>query len=159
MAIRPARQSRAVDKVFDWRVVSPRVGINFKVTDSGSTLLKAHYGRYYRGIVTGEFDNTTPSITPRYVFSGLYSPAGVPLDKELVSDNSKLTVDPNLKNPYTDQFIAGLGAAGRAERRALGELRLQDAASSKRRSPTSAALISWSPTPLRPAPTCPRCIG
>ena len=90
-------KSKAVDEVFRWRVVSPRVGINFKVNDSGSTLLKVNYGRYYRGIVTGEFDNVTPSITPRYVFSGRYSGAGVPLEKELVSDNSNLSVDPNLK--------------------------------------------------------------
>ena len=98
-------KSRAVDELFRWRAVSPRVGITYKLTESGTTLLKAHYGRYYRGIVTGEFDNTTPSITPRYLFSGTYSPAGAPLDTELVSDNSRLTVDPDLKNPYTDQFI------------------------------------------------------
>ena len=48
------------------------------MTDSGSSLVKAHYGRYYRGIVTGEFDNTTPSITPRYLFNGLYNASGVP---------------------------------------------------------------------------------
>lgn len=98
-------KSPAVDEVFRWRALSPRLGINFKVTESGSALLKAHYGRYYRGIVTGEFDNTTPSITPQYIFSGLYSPSGQPLDLELNSDNSSLTVDPDLKNPYTDQFI------------------------------------------------------
>ena len=80
-------------------VVSPRLGVNFKLTDNGSTLLKAHYGRYYRGIVTGEFDNTTPSITPRYVFSGLYSAAGVPLDKELVSDNSQTDGGPESEEP------------------------------------------------------------
>ena len=99
-------QSKAVDELFRWRVISPRIGVNFKVNESGSTLLKVNYGRYYRGIVTGEFDNVTPSITPRYVFSGLYTAAGVPRDKELVSDNSNLSVDPNLKNPYTDQIIA-----------------------------------------------------
>ncbi len=99
------QQSRAVDEIFRWRVLSPRLGVTFKVTDSGSSLVKAHYGRYYRGIVTGEFDNTTPSISPRYIFSGLYDAAGVPLDQEMVSDNSQLTVDPDLKNPYTDQFI------------------------------------------------------
>ena len=62
----PARSRAAVDEVFRWQAVSPRLGVTYKVTDSGSSLLKAHYGRYYRGIVTGEFDNTTPSITPRY---------------------------------------------------------------------------------------------
>lgn len=99
------QKSRAVDEVFRWRVLSPRVGVTFKVNESGSTLVKAHYGRYYRGIVTGEFDNTTPSISPRYLFSGTYGPGGEPLDKEQVSDISQLSVDANLKNPYTDQFI------------------------------------------------------
>jgi hypothetical protein len=55
--------------------------------------------------VTGEFDNTTPSITPRYLFSGLYSATGEPLDTELVSDIPQLSVDPDLANPYTDQYI------------------------------------------------------
>lgn len=98
-------QSRAVDEVFRWRAVSPRLGISFKLNERGSTLLKAHYGRYYRGIVTGEFDNTSPSITPKFSFSGRYSPSGVPLGQELFSDNSSFSVDPDLKNPYTDQFI------------------------------------------------------
>jgi len=98
-------QSQAVDEVFRWRAVSPRFGLNLKLNESGSALFKAHYGRYYRGIVTGEFDNTTPSITPRYLFDGTYNSAGVPQGLELVSDTSQLAVDPDLKNPYTDQFI------------------------------------------------------
>ena len=98
-------QSRGVDEVFRWNALSPRLGITYKLTEDGSTLLKGNYGRYYRGIVTGEFDNTTPSITPRYLFSGTYDAAGQPEDTELVSDTSQLTVDPDLSNPYTDQFI------------------------------------------------------
>ncbi|MBP7779595.1 MAG: TonB-dependent receptor [Acidobacteria bacterium] len=102
------QKSRAVDEVFRWKAISPRFGVNVKLNESGSTLLKGHYGRYYRGIVTGEFDNTTPSIAPRYLFSGNYDAAGNPLDLELVSDTSQLAVDPNLKNPYTDQFIVAV---------------------------------------------------
>ncbi|MEZ5289121.1 MAG: TonB-dependent receptor [Vicinamibacterales bacterium] len=82
------QQSAAVDEVFRWRVVSPRLGLTFKLTESGSSIVKAHYGRYYRGIVTGEFDNTTPSVTPRYLFAGTYDAAGNPEDLALVSDNS-----------------------------------------------------------------------
>ncbi|MEP7116715.1 MAG: TonB-dependent receptor [Acidobacteriota bacterium] len=98
-------KSAAVDQVFRWKAVSPRLGLNFKLNESGSTLLKAHFGRYYRGIVTGEFDNTTPSITPKYTFDGTYDSAGNPQGRSLLSDTSQLSVDPNLKNPYTDQFI------------------------------------------------------
>jgi outer membrane receptor protein involved in Fe transport len=95
----------AIDKVFDWDVVSPRVGFTWKLTRSGRSVLKGHYGRYYRGIVTAEFDNTAPSISGRYLFSGTYDEAGSPIDPVLVSDNTNLRVDPGFNNPYTDQFI------------------------------------------------------
>ena len=98
----------AVDEVFHWNTVSPRLGFNWKLTGDGKTVLKAHAGRYYRGVVTGEFDNTSPSITPRYLFSGTYDADGNPEGLELVSDNTNLRVDPNFKPPYTDQFTVGI---------------------------------------------------
>ncbi|MFN7979615.1 MAG: TonB-dependent receptor [Vicinamibacterales bacterium] len=102
------QQSKAVDNVFTWTAFSPRLGVNFKLNDSGSTLLKAHYGRYYRGIVTNEFDNATPSITTKYLFDGVYDSRGNPLGTSPVSFPSILTVDPDLSNPHTDQFIVAL---------------------------------------------------
>jgi hypothetical protein len=101
------RSSRAVDSLFGWNSVSPRVGVTFKLTESGRSVLKGHYGRYYRGIVTGEFDNAVPSVTPRYIFSGLYDARGNPIGLEAVSDNSNLRIDSGFENPYTDQFIVG----------------------------------------------------
>lgn len=95
-----------VDDLFTWNSVSPRVGFNWKLSADGKTVFKAHYGRYYRGIVTGEFDGTAPSITPRYIFSGTYDAQG-PEGLEFVSDNTNLQVDPGFKNPYTDQFTVG----------------------------------------------------
>ncbi len=74
-------------------------------------MLKGHYGRYYRGVVTGEFEAVSPAVTPRFLFSGFFDENGDPLDTELVSDNSSLTVDPNFRNPYTDQFIVGFEQA------------------------------------------------
>ncbi|HEX2443950.1 MAG TPA: hypothetical protein VHJ77_08390, partial [Vicinamibacterales bacterium] len=91
--------------IFTWNSVSPRVGIVWKLNESGHTVLKAHAGRYYRGIVTGEYDNTSPSVTPRFLF--FFDSDGNRIDFEQVSDNSNLSVDPNFKNPYTDQFIVG----------------------------------------------------
>ncbi len=97
--------SAAIDKLFDWNVFSPRLGATLKLNQAGTTLLKASVGRYYRGIVTGEFDNATPSIAPRFEFSGNYDSAGNPLGLSLVSDNSNLRIDPEFENPYTNQFI------------------------------------------------------
>jgi hypothetical protein len=94
--------------LFTWNSVSPRVGIVYKFTDAGKSTVKAHFGRYYRGVVTSEFDNTTPSLTPRFLFDGTYVGGRPnPESLEVVSDNSNLAVDSGFKNPYTDQYIVG----------------------------------------------------
>jgi hypothetical protein len=94
-----------VSDLFTWNSISPRLGFNLKLTEDGRTTFKAHWGRYYKGIVTGEFEGAGPGVTPRYLFSGLYGPDGNPLDLELVADNSQLKIDPDYENPYTDQLI------------------------------------------------------
>ncbi|HSB62338.1 MAG TPA: TonB-dependent receptor [Vicinamibacteria bacterium] len=101
-------RTAAVDKLYAWNSVSPRVGFNWKLTRDGKTALKAHYGRYYRGVITGEFDDVAPSRPPIVAFSGEYDAEGNRMGEEVISDNTNLRVDPNFKNPYTDQFIVGL---------------------------------------------------
>ena len=96
-----------IDDLFTWKSVSPRVGFTWKLTPDGKTALKGHYGRYYRGIITGEFHDASPTVSPRFSFSGTYDAQGNPENLELFSDNTNLTVDPDFKNPYTDQFIVG----------------------------------------------------
>jgi outer membrane receptor protein involved in Fe transport len=99
--------SAAIDELYSWNTFSPRIGFNFKLTKDAKTTLRAHYGRYYRGIVTGEFSAVGPSIPP--LFLGNYNfDSGQLEDLELVQDNTNLQVDPGYKNPYTDQFIASL---------------------------------------------------
>ena len=122
-----------VDKLFAWNSISPRIGIAYKLNETGRTVLKAHYGRYYRSIVTGEFDAAGAGISPRYEFSGTYDQAGNPIGLRLISDNSNLAIDPDFRNPYTDQYIGGVeyhgdersGSAGQScvqTWRALGRL-------------------------------------
>jgi Carboxypeptidase regulatory-like domain len=93
--------------LFTWNKVSPRVGLTFKLDEAGRTVFKAHYGRYYRGIVTGEFDNASPSTTARFLFDGVYDSAGNPVNPSKISDNTNLRIDSGFNNPYTDQFIVG----------------------------------------------------
>ncbi len=94
------------DDAYHWDVVSPRVGINLKVNESGKTVVKAHFGRYYRGILLNDFTAAIPSITPKYEFD--VDPRGNRVNFTVVSNNSNLKIDPNFKDPYTDQFIAQL---------------------------------------------------
>jgi hypothetical protein len=94
-----------VNDLFSWNSLSPRLGVAWTLDERGRSVLKAHYGRYYRGIMTGEFGDAGPSITPRFLFSGTYDEAGLPIGAQKVSDNSNLEIDPGFDSPYTDQFI------------------------------------------------------
>jgi Carboxypeptidase regulatory-like domain/TonB dependent receptor-like, beta-barrel len=102
------QRSPAVPNLFSWNTVSPRIGFNLKLTGDGKTVFKAHYGRYYRGVITGEFDDIAPSAPVLIAFSGEYNADGSRVDPEVVQDNSQLKLDPNYKAPYTDQYIVGL---------------------------------------------------
>jgi outer membrane receptor protein involved in Fe transport len=100
-------RTAAVDKLYAWNSVSPRIGFNWKLTGDGKTAFKAHYGRYYRGPITAEFDDASPARAPVIAFSGEYDDGGNRIGEEIVSDNSQILVDADFKNPYTDQFIVG----------------------------------------------------
>jgi len=98
------RKSDALNDLYTWNVVSPRIGFNLKLTGDGKTVLKGHYGRYYRAVVTGEFSRTGDSISDQY--RGIYNfSTGALEDLQVYKATGNLHVDPNYKDPYTDQYI------------------------------------------------------
>jgi hypothetical protein len=109
--------SAANDNLFHWNTVSPRVGINYQVNGSGKTILKAHYGRYYKGIEPTEYRGAVPSISPAYSF--VQDAAGNRSNFVQTSSNSNLGIDPHFKDAYNDQFIVQL------EQQLVGNLGLQ----------------------------------
>jgi hypothetical protein len=103
-----SQTSPSIDNLYTWNSVAPRFGLVVKLNQAGTSTVKMHAGRYYGGIVTGEFDDVSPSVTPRFLFDGTYVGGRPnPASLELVSDNSSLRVDPDFKNPRTDQYIVG----------------------------------------------------
>ena len=42
--------------LYTWNVVSPRLGITAKLTADGRTMLRASYGRFNQGVLTGELE-------------------------------------------------------------------------------------------------------
>ena len=45
-------------------VFSPRLGLTTKLTDDGRTILRASYGRFHQGVLTGELSSIHPGVTP-----------------------------------------------------------------------------------------------
>jgi hypothetical protein len=100
----PTGQMSAPDNdVYHWNTFSPRVGVNYRLTASGRTLLKAHYGRYYKALEATEFRPAVPSITPAFNFT--LDPAGTRTNIVQISSNANLRIDPNFKSAYSDQYI------------------------------------------------------
>ena len=115
-----------MDNLFTWNSFSPRIGFNLKLTGDNRTVLRAHYGRYYRGIVTGEFDNTTPAISPRFIFAGTYDAEGNLLTGSLVDYprppatdvplcELHRTVTPSNVNPLGVKGVGEAGTIGSAQ--------------------------------------------
>ena len=95
--------SASVDKVYDWSTFSPRLGVNFRLTEAGSSVVKAHYGRYYKELEQGEFRPAVPSISPGFEYQ--FDAAGNRINLTQVSSNANLRIDPDMKAPYTDQYM------------------------------------------------------
>ena len=89
-----------------WRVFSPRIGFAFKLTPDGKTLFRANAGRYYDMMTMGNWylpAPTTPIWTAYWRYAGdtawIFNYDDPP---------ARVSVDPNLKNPYADQFSVGI---------------------------------------------------
>ena len=100
------QMSTANDDVYHWNTISPRVGLNWQVTESGNTVIKAHYGRYYKALEPGEFRGAVPSISPAFSFT--QSAAGVRSNFVQTSSNANLRIDPGFKSAYNDQVMVQL---------------------------------------------------
>jgi len=92
--------------VYSWDTFSPRVGVNYQVTSSGNTVVKAHYGRYYKALEPTEYRGAVPSISPAYSFT--QDAAGNRSNFVQTSSNANLQIDPNFKSAYNDQVMVQL---------------------------------------------------
>jgi len=98
--------------------IAPRLGLTYDLLGDKSTILKAHYGKYYHGMMVQFFMRLQPQGNFREYIWGpvLESQQGLPpgtygnqwiLNYEDIWKN-KYTVDPNLKMPYMNQYVIGI---------------------------------------------------
>ena len=97
-----------ISDLVDWFSVSPRAGVNIKLADDGSSIVRASYGRYYQGVTTNIYSALSPAqaVTRRFGWNTATGQYDI-LQRE--SDpRGQFTVDPDLKQPYTDQYTIGV---------------------------------------------------
>ncbi len=86
-----------------WRLLSPRIGFAYTLTSDKKTILKAHYGRYYDNMFSGNYEWAGPLGNDFYAYEWdgnewvLFN---------LVSET--WAVPQGLKNPVSDSFSISL---------------------------------------------------
>lgn len=128
----PARTFESLGTVIDWKTFSPRGGIVYQLTSDGKTLLKASAARYFHQMSTA--------------IPGAANPNGLAGEGVLWDDASgdlkfqpeeagpvifsfgglQTSIDPDLKAPYTDEFLLGV------DRELIADFRLSGVLSFRR---------------------------
>src|SRR6185503_18387084 len=56
--------TKGLGTLYTWNVVSPRLGVVAKLSGDGRTIVRANYGRFNQGVLTGELEPIHPGVTP-----------------------------------------------------------------------------------------------
>jgi hypothetical protein len=94
--------------LYTWNVISPRLGLSAKLAGDGRTLLRASYGRFNQGVLTGELDSIHPGVTPITTMAYDPSTGGYTKLVSVVDPTINLSIDPNMRTPYTDEYSVSL---------------------------------------------------
>ena len=98
---------RGLGTLFTRNMVSPRLGVTAKLASDGRTILRASYGRFHQGVLTGELGPFHPAWTD--ITTANYDPATLGYTQvSSVIGRGNLELDPRLRTPHTDEFSIGL---------------------------------------------------
>ncbi len=96
---------KGIKDLIVWNSLSPRIGLAFQLTSDQKTLLKASYGRYYIYPYIANWEWPGPNAPTFYTY--WWNGSDWELIDELPGEQG-YTMDPEIKNPYYDQFSVGL---------------------------------------------------
>ncbi len=94
--------------MYTWNLISPRLGVTNKLRADGRTVLRASYGRFHQGVLTGEICWNHPGMTP--ITTTAFDPAtgGYTRLVSVVDSQINILVDPRTRSPMTDEYSVGV---------------------------------------------------
>jgi len=101
-------KSAANMDLIKWDTFTPRLGFVFQLTADRKTILKGSYGRYYSHMLIRSFYANAPSHTDRYWYEYNWDTGAYDILYEHINPLANIGIDPNLKNPYSDQYSVGI---------------------------------------------------
>lgn len=122
--------------LYTWNVLSPRFGVTAKLTADGRTMLRASYGRFNQGVLTGELSPVHPGVTSTTTMAYDAATGGYTTLVSVVDPNINLALDPKTRTPSTDEYSVGV------EHQLSTRLRVSGAYIRK----TGGSFIAWTDT-------------
>ena len=98
----------AVEDLISLNTWSPRLGITVRADNSGKTVVKANYGRFYGKLATSMFNSMSPGATPTTTLRYNTATRAYDIPFSFVDNRINFSVNPDLRNQYTDQLFVGL---------------------------------------------------
>ena len=94
--------------MYAWNIVSPRLGVTAKLAADGRTMLRASYGRFSQGVLTGEIGLFHPGVTP--ITTKAFDPetGGYTRLLSIVDSNINLIPDRDTRAPRSDEYSVGV---------------------------------------------------
>jgi hypothetical protein len=99
---------RGLGTLYTWNVISPRLGVTEKLTADGRTILRASYGRFNQGVLTGEISPIHPGVTPITNTAFDAATGGYTRLVSVVDPKINLMLDPETRTPRTDEYSIGV---------------------------------------------------
>jgi hypothetical protein len=94
--------------LYTWNVVSPRFGVTARLTADGRTMLRASYGRFNQGVLTGELSPVHPGVTPTTTMAFDPATGGYTQLVSVVDPQINLALDAATRTPRTDEYSIGV---------------------------------------------------
>jgi len=94
--------------LYSWNVFSPRLGVTERLTPDGRTILRASYGRFNQGVLTGELGPIHPGVTPITTMAYDAATGGYTQLVSVVDPKINLLLDPQTRTPRTDEYSIGV---------------------------------------------------
>jgi hypothetical protein len=94
--------------MYTWNVLSPRLGVTTKLSADGRTMLRASYGRFSQGVLTGELGVFHPGVTPITTKAFDAATGDYTRPVSVVDPKNNLRFDPGMRAPHTDEYSVGV---------------------------------------------------
>jgi hypothetical protein len=94
--------------LYAWNIVSPRLSVTMKLSADGRTVMRASYGRFSQGVLTGELEPFHPGATATTTKAFVDATGDYSRLVSVVDPKLNLVLDRQTRAPRTDEYSVGV---------------------------------------------------